>query len=502
VAVALPLLTAAGTLAVGPAPAAGVAATSAAAVCSPALAPGQPAPDEPWPQARYDLAAVHRISQGSGVTVAVLDSGVDPTHPQLAGAVRGGGDPLSGSGNGLEDCVGHGTAVASIIAARPVPGIAFRGIAPQATILSIRVGDRRSTEDGYVGSGDVTALVAGIQAAVAAQPRPAVLNLSISTTTDSPALRDAIRAALDADIVVVAAVGNRADQGNPTPYPAAYDGVLGVGAIGSTGVRYGPSQVGRYVDLVAPGEQVLAAAPLAGHIVASGTSFAVPFVAGTAALIRARWPELNRTEVVRRLLATADPPAGGQPSLDYGYGVVNPLRALTELVPPAAGAAGGPPASPPRPPARPGTCSRWPRRCCWRRSGSPPWPASPRSAGAVVGARAASTCRPRPPTTGRACSTTSGRRPRPANPVASKSVGRQWAPSSASPGRSSMGPMSVGPVVAEPRGPHGVWLNAERADGSHPPALSGDVPVSPPRSSGRRACRRCRRCRRPARDRR
>jgi len=334
VALTLPLVTAAAAVTLTGRPA-HAAATSVAAVCSPPLAPSQPAPDEPWPQARYDLAAVHRISQGSGVTVAVLDSGVDATHPQLVGAVRGGGDPLENSSNGLEDCAGHGTAVASIIAARPVPGVAFQGIAPQATILSIRVGDRRATEDGYVGSGDVSALVAGIQAAVAAQPRPAVLNLSISTTTDSPALRSAIQAALDADIVVVAAVGNLAERGNPTPYPAAYDGVVGVGAIGSTDVRYGPSQVGRYVDLVAPGEQVLAAAPLAGHVAVSGTSFAVPFVAGTAALIRARWPGLNRTEVVRRLLATADPPAGGQPSLDYGYGVVNPLRALTEILPPA-----------------------------------------------------------------------------------------------------------------------------------------------------------------------
>jgi type VII secretion-associated serine protease mycosin len=342
VALALPLVTTLVALTGRPAH----AATGAALVCSPALAPGQPAPDEPWPQSRYDLATVHRLSQGAGVTVAVLDSGVDPNHPQLAGAVRGGGDLLDGSTDGREDCVGHGTAVASIIAARPVPGIAFRGVAPQATVLSIRVGDRRVTEDGYVGTGDVSALVAGIQAAVAARPRPAVLNLSISTTTDSPALRNAIQAALDADIVVVAAVGNLAERGNPTPYPAAYDGVVGVGAIGSAGLRYGPSQIGRYVDLVAPGEQVLAASPLAGHVAVSGTSFAVPFVAGTAALIRARWPHLDRTEVVRRLLATADPPAGGQPSLEYGYGVVNPLRALTEVVPPAAPAGPAPTVEP------------------------------------------------------------------------------------------------------------------------------------------------------------
>jgi type VII secretion-associated serine protease mycosin len=315
-------------------PDAAALAPVAAAACSPAPLPGTPVADEPWAQARYGLAAVHEITEGRGVTIAVLDSGVDPTHPQLAGAVQGGGDLLNSSGTGLEDCVGHGTSVASIIAARRADGIAFVGVAPQARILSIRVGDRRQTEEGYVGTGDIAALVNGIQRAVAAQPRPAVLNLSISTTTDSPALRTAIRSALAADIVVVAAVGNLHGDGDPTPYPAAYDGVVGVGAIGPTSGRWEASQVGPYVDLVAPGDAVLTAARLGGHVPQSGTSFATPFVAGTAALIRARWPGLDRAEVVRRLLATADPPSGGQPSPEYGYGVVNPLRALTEVVPP------------------------------------------------------------------------------------------------------------------------------------------------------------------------
>jgi subtilisin family serine protease len=274
----------------------GAARAGAAGLACPSTPAARPVVSElPWPQQRYDLTALSRITQGAGVTVAVLDSGVDTTNRHLAGAVRDGGSLLDGSGNGLEDCVGHGTAVASIIAARPVEGAGLVGVAPQATILSVRVSDRVQTEEGFAGTGDVAALVEGIEEAVAARPRPDVINLSISTTTDSPALREAIQAALEADIVVVAAVGNLAIQGNPTPYPAAYDGVVGVGAITSTGARYERSQVGPYVDIVAPGDAVTAAAPRGGHNAVSGTSFAVPFVAATAALIRARWPHAWRS---------------------------------------------------------------------------------------------------------------------------------------------------------------------------------------------------------------
>lgn len=313
-----------------------VPGSPASAASCPAVAAATVTVEGGWAQARYDLAAAGRLTRGEGVTVAVLDSGVDATHPQLAGAVRDGGDELVPGGSATEDCVGHGTAVASIIAARPAPGVAFQGVAPAATVLSIRVSERVATDEGATGAGDLQALVEGLRAAVAARPKPGVLNLSLSTTTDSAALRAAVRAALEADIVVVASVGNLAGKGNPTPYPAAYDGVVGVGAVDAHGLRLPGSQVGDFVDLVAPGGDVLAAARRGGHVTVTGTSFAVPYVAGTAALIRARWPQLDRDEVIRRLLATADPPAGDQPSPEYGHGVVNPLRALTDVLPPAA----------------------------------------------------------------------------------------------------------------------------------------------------------------------
>jgi type VII secretion-associated serine protease mycosin len=301
-----------------------------------------PVTDAPWAQRHYDLAALAQQSEGAGTTVAVIDSGVDASHPQLREAVRPGADMLVRGGDGREDCVGHGTAVASVIAARPVAGVAFQGVAPAVSILPVRVSERTEI-DGAPGEGDIRDLAAGIRAATSSEPKPAVINLSISTTTDHPELRAAVEQALAADIVLVAAVGNNHERGNPTPYPAAYDGVLGVGAIGPDGLRLAESQAGSYVDIVAPGDGIVAAAPGGGHMAFEGTSLAVPFVAATAALIRARYPGLGQADVVRRLLATADPAPGSRPSPEYGYGVLNPARALTEvLIPPVPGAAAAP----------------------------------------------------------------------------------------------------------------------------------------------------------------
>jgi type VII secretion-associated serine protease mycosin len=306
----------------------------------------------PWPQQRYDLTALGQLTTGAGVVVAVVDSGVDTVAPQLSSAVVPGADLLSG-GDGREDCKAHGTAVASIIAARPASGAGLRGLAPAATILPVRVSERTDDSAPSAGAGGVAELTAGIRAAIAR--RPAVINLSISTTSDNPGLRAAVAEALAADIVVVAAAGNEHDRGNPTPYPAAYDGVVGVGAIGPDSTRVASSQVGSYVDIVAPGTQVVGALPTGGHGLYEGTSFAAPFVSATAALIRARWPGLHQADVVRRLLATADPAPGGR--AEYGYGVLDPQRALTEVVL-AAGAAPSDSPLPVAAQAPPGSSSR------------------------------------------------------------------------------------------------------------------------------------------------
>ncbi|HEY2673893.1 MAG TPA: type VII secretion-associated serine protease mycosin [Rugosimonospora sp.] len=303
----------------------------------------------PWAQERYQPQRLSGIADGTGVVVAVLDSGVDGTSPLLRGRILPGADEL-GSGDGRLDCVGHGTAVASIIAATG-SAAGFAGLAPQARILPVRVTEQEIVGGTATGRpGTVTGLVAALRWAVAHGAR--VLNVSLVLYQDVPALRAAVADALAHDVVVVAAAGNGHAQGSgpdQVPYPAGYPGVIGVGAIGPDGQRLADSPIGPFVDIVAPGGDIVAAGE--GRSLASynGTSFAAPFVSATAALIRQHDPGLPAAEVSARILATADPAPDGRPSGGYGYGVVDPYRAVTESI----GAPG--PARPPAPvPAAPG----------------------------------------------------------------------------------------------------------------------------------------------------
>ncbi|MFG3297697.1 type VII secretion-associated serine protease mycosin [Micromonospora chersina] len=323
---ARPALAVLATLLVAGFPAAPAAARAPSACAAPP-APARPVAEQPWPQQRYAPDRLAFLATGTGVVVAVVDSGVDRSHPQLAGRVLDGVDFLDPGGDGTRDCAGHGTGVASIIAAAPRPGVAFRGLAPDARILPVRVSEQQVVEGRESGR---TVGAADFARAIrwAVNHDADVVNLSVVLYADDPAVRTAIAYAVRRDVVVVAAAGNLHDSGDPRPYPAAYDGVLGVGAIGVDGTRAAFSQTGPYVDLVAPGSDVLMAAPRQGHHRAEGTSYAAPFVAGTAALLRQYRPELDAAEVARRIVASADPAPGRADG--YGAGVLNPYRAVTE----------------------------------------------------------------------------------------------------------------------------------------------------------------------------
>lgn len=303
-------------------------------VCDPPPVPGQVSTAVPMEARVYDPARLAPLATGAGVRVAVVDSGVDDRHPQLEGAVAKGRDLLHGNPDARQDCVGHGTGVASIIAARPVPGVAFQGLAPGVTIVPVRITEKEVID------GEETGRDAGPREFAqaiewAADPRGGnadVINLSVVMAGDNTAVREAVRDAVAGGVVVVAAAGNNATKGNQDPYPATYPGVIGVGAVTPAGVRASYSQHGPYVAVAAIGDGVTMAVPGAGHAPGSGTSFAAPFVAATAALLLERFPDLTPAEVARRITATADPAPGGGD--EYGRGLLNPYRALTESLGP------------------------------------------------------------------------------------------------------------------------------------------------------------------------
>ncbi|SDT74603.1 type VII secretion-associated serine protease mycosin [Actinoplanes derwentensis] len=290
---------------------------------------------QPWAVTRMAVQRAWPVTRGKGVRVAVVDSGVDGTHPQLNGRVANGFDVLRQRAGADTDCVGHGTFVAGIIGAAPVKGTPFAGVAPDVTIVPYRQSDSGQ-------GGNATGLARGIVRAT--KDGADVINVSVAAVVSSETLRAAVAYAEKHDVLVVAAVANEAANGNPVAYPAAYPDVLGVGAVDQDGARAAFSGTGSDVDLVAPGVQVVSTGPRGpGHLVASGTSFSTPYVAGVAALVRAAHPDLTAAQVRHRLEATADHPARSLPDSEYGWGVVNAYAAVTAVLPEEAGAAAGAP---------------------------------------------------------------------------------------------------------------------------------------------------------------
>ncbi|MEO3816718.1 S8 family serine peptidase [Plantactinospora sp. B24E8] len=280
----------------------------------------------PWALGRTAPTDVWPLSSGEGVLVAVVDTGVSAAASGLTGAVRRGTDVVRG-GRADQDCIGRGTALAGIVAARPVTGSVFVGVAPGATVLPIRIVDGR----GEVATG---AIAAGIRAATAAGVD--VILLGVGTPEPDAELRAAVRAAVARDIVLVASVSDvkPSTTGQPPPpwYPAADRNVLAVGGINSKGVPTEKSPAEAGVDLLAPAEGAVSVAPRGtGHFAVGGPAVAAAYVAGAAALVRAYHPRLSEAEVRRRLELTAEHPLGEWPAPGVGYGTLDLYGAMTVL---------------------------------------------------------------------------------------------------------------------------------------------------------------------------
>ncbi len=270
------------------------------------------AADQAWPQSR-----------GKGQLVAVVDSGVDGSLPQLTGHLAVGSDIVSDSGRGDTDCLGTGTAMAGLIAAQGGSGGSVTGIAPDSTILPVRIAET-STEV------RATDAAAGIQAAVSAGATVIALGSYVDSNDETVA--EAIVEAVEHDIVVV--LGALPKSVSINPEAAIGDGTLRVGGVGVDGQAAADYLLGG-VDVVAPGVNVSSIGITGtGSVAGSGTHYAVAFVAGTAALVRSAYPELTAEQVVHRVKVTADQMGTGTaPNANFGWGLINPARSVTKVLP-------------------------------------------------------------------------------------------------------------------------------------------------------------------------
>lgn len=289
--------------------------------------------DAQWPLSVYDAEKVWRLSQGAGVSVAVIDTGVDADHPDLTGQVLPGKD-FTGADDPHTDAVGHGTAMASLIAGHGhgLNGPAgVKGLAPRAKILPVRVEATRGTFDGKI---DTAAWTAGVRYAV--QQGASVINLSLDDSSAYPGSKaaKAIEYAQSHDVVVVAAAGNDAGTVN---YPAALPGVVAVSAVDQALNPWSKSNTGN-VTVAAPGVQVAQADPTtaSGYAVADGTSGSTAYVSAIVALLRSKYPDLSAGQIVNRLVKSASflqHEGKKAPDRELGYGIARPGTALTMDIP-------------------------------------------------------------------------------------------------------------------------------------------------------------------------
>jgi type VII secretion-associated serine protease mycosin len=276
-----------------------------------------------------------QLSQGAGVKVAIIDTGIDASHPSLEGAVVGGTDVSGlGSSDGLTP-VGqnsyHGTMVASLLAGRGNPedfSAGILGTAPKAQLLSVSMAfgvDGLDTDD-QIARGIIWAVDNGAK----------VINLSLTRNSVSwpKSWDDAFGYAFENDVVIVAAVGNREDGTEQVSAPATIPGVIAVAGVNKNAQASELSSTSGFtIAVTAPAEELVAAYPGGEYRIWSGTSGAAPIVSGMVALIRSLYPELDAANVINRVIESAVKVGFENYSSTYGYGLIDAENAL--LIEPA-----------------------------------------------------------------------------------------------------------------------------------------------------------------------
>ncbi|MET8475313.1 type VII secretion-associated serine protease mycosin [Streptomyces sp. NPDC006422] len=267
--------------------------------------------------------------KGDGMTVAVIDTGVDKKNEQLAGKVLAG--KSFAKGKATVDGVGHGTKVAGIIAAGQMSGTGFHGLAPNVKILPLQTS---TAEEG----GNLATMVDAINTAVSAGAD--VINISQGTSANVSkvaALQAAVNRAEAKGILIVASAGNSGSSGKSSDtYPAALanTNVLSVAASDRNNERAPFSTPNKHVDIAAPGVDMVSTVPQGGQCVDQGTSFSAPYVAGVAALLKQKHPKWTPEQIIWHLEDTASR-SHAYHDHNIGWGVIDPVAAIKDPTPPS-----------------------------------------------------------------------------------------------------------------------------------------------------------------------
>ena len=304
-------------------------------VSTPQSVSADPVRDRQYWLSDYGFTNAWALSQGQDVKVAVIDTGIDGSHPALQGVVVGGTDVSGlGSSDGLTP-VGqnsyHGTMVASLIAGRGDPdddSAGILGTAPKAQLLSVSMafGVDGVDTDSQVAEGIIWAVDNGAR----------VINLSLTRNSVSwpKSWDEAFLYAFENDVVIVAAVGNRLDGTEQVSAPATIPGVIAVAGVDiNANASELSSTSGFTIGVTAPSEDLVAAYPEGEYRIWSGTSGAAPIVSGMVALIRSLYPEMDAANVVNRVIESAIKDGFEKYSSTYGYGLIDAEAALTIELP-------------------------------------------------------------------------------------------------------------------------------------------------------------------------
>lgn len=286
-----------------------------------------------WYLNRIQVPQAWDITTGGATTIAVVDTGVNGSHPELTGRLWVNSDEIPDNNrdddsNGyvddyqgynfvndnddISDDHGHGTGIASVIAANTNNGVGIAGIDRIAKIMAVKALDT-------AGGGDYSNVIKATRYAV--DNGANIINMSFGAAGSDGGLKDAINYATSRNVIIVAASGNAGQ--NQVYYPAAYSSVIAVGSVGRNDVASSFSNKGSQLDVVAPGEDIVIANHTGGYNEASGSSFSAALVSGAVSLLLSVSPGLTPLQVSELLNTTSTPVGSVTPSPEYGYGIVN-----------------------------------------------------------------------------------------------------------------------------------------------------------------------------------